>query len=142
MPPAFILSQDQTLQKKLLVLFAFPSYSKLTLFCLVFKDHCTCVFASCVINISNFFSDVNIFLLFLYVFLFDICCYAQRVSNISILSLFVNAFFVFFFIYFILKPEKRKCIFHSLYYIPFIKEYDHYFSFSYKFYNNIQLIQF
>ena len=40
-PPAFILSQDQTLNKKFILIVCFinyPSYSKLT-FCLVFKDH-------------------------------------------------------------------------------------------------------
>ena len=68
MPPAFILSQDQTLNKFIFILVCsfFPSYSKLT-FCLVFKDH--------------------------------LCCFSQRITNITNQIFYVNNFFNFFYLF-------------------------------------------
>ena len=114
MPPAFILSQDQTLQKNLffrsfeLVYFlVLPSFSNYLTFCSVFRDHFTCfLFASCFINIPNFFRYVNDFFYF---------------------------FIYFFGIFFLLHSLFRECPFNISFYFfsvnPFCENYSIFFDF-------------
>ena len=102
MPPAFILSQDQTLNKYIFIfcLINFPSYSKLT-FCLVFKDHCA-LLSSCTNNISNQISKVNIFFCFFIFF-----------STFLLKFCFFDAFllkFIYFHNYYMHKYLKKNNI--------------------------------
>ena len=78
MPPAFILSQDQTLNKNLILIFNklyFPSYSKLT-FCSVFKEHfLICIFfRSALIIYQSYLTLSTIFFIFFHFFKIAVFC--------------------------------------------------------------------
>ena len=64
MPPALILSQDQTLNKKIKFIFKLISFSpnyETHSFYLVFKDHFLLFFLLCSYNIANYIFKVNNF---------------------------------------------------------------------------------
>ena len=108
MPPAFILSQDQTLQKNKLFLnlnCLFLTISELT-FCSVFKDHSCSPFwrANPVYQIKKIMS-IPFFKKYLIFLIWHICLrnalrinffFAQRDTNITPLVFKVNTFFAFF----------------------------------------------
>ena len=100
MPPAFILSQDQTLNKIYFYLsLLFPSYSKLT-FCLVFKDHWLLFFSSAQIIYQIFFCVSTYFYIFFILFmrLINILFFCNLlVANLIYQSF--NLLSILFFIY-------------------------------------------
>ena len=84
-----------------------PSFSNYLTFCSVFRDHFTCfLFASCFINIPNFFRYVNDFFYF---------------------------FIYFFGIFFLLHSLFRECPFNISFYFfsvnPFCENYSIFFDF-------------
>ena len=100
MPPAFILSQDQTLQKNLffVCLFLFPDFKGFDVL-LSFQRSCN-LFSSCLFNISNLTSDVNTFFEKSFLFFLGwqsfLTWISSCLSNITPTFHKVNTFFNFF----------------------------------------------
>ena len=92
MPPAFILSQDQTLNKKNFyqVCSIFPSYSKLT-FCLVFKDHLLLFWRAALTLYQIIIVKSTLFLNFFKVFLQWFVHYFTQPVFLNILIIYIHS---------------------------------------------------
>ena len=105
MPPAFILSQDQTLQKNLFFIkfyFIYPSYQKLT-FCSVFKEHFLfflALFSSAIIIYHLLFIVSTLFLTFFLLFSLFLSSYCSFcLTQLIIYQIYYCKSTFFFFFY-------------------------------------------
>ena len=125
MPPAFILSQDQTLQKNILFFQKFVQIlanSELT-FCSVFKDHSCSLFQVSKFSISNQIFKVNTFFNFFWfnIFLCQFRNWHWIIYQNKILKSSIN--FTFFKICFECLPffETTLLIYHYFFIMSTIK---------------------